>query len=389
MNKNKDLEKKVYKANALIEAKYKCQYTLHEQKTILWILSHLDRDNLTDEEYQIPIKEYADLLGVDPSNLYREAEEIGGQLLDKRIHIKEGKGWIVCAWISGMRYKDGRLYVSIYQPLKPYLLELKERYTGYAIKNVLSLSSSYAIRLYEILMQYLKIGTRTIELSELRDMLGIPDNSLKQFIDFKNRVLMISQREINAHTNIYFDWGVKKNGRKITHIVFSISKKQNNDEIINQESKTDKQQELDGATHAGLMEMGFDLTEILKLRKKFDVSKIDEKYQYFLCNKHNVKQPKHWFIKALHEDYNVSDMHDKKREIKLHELRRERNDIFVRISEYRNGVKSIIAEYDLRYKQEQQVLLDGVLQELALFNAKNIDFLAELEVLPKKQQKQK
>lgn len=389
MNKNKDLEKKVYKANALIEAKYKCQYTLHEQKTILWILSNLDRDNLTDEEYQIPIKEYADLLGVDPSNLYREAEEIGGQLLDKRIHIKEGKERIICAWISGMRYKDGRLYVSIYQPLKPYLLELKERYTGYAIKNVLSLNSGYAIRLYEILMQYLKIGSRTVELSELRDMLGIPDNSLVQFVHFKEKVLLISQREINAHTDIYFDWDVKKNGRKITHIVFSISKKQNNNEIINQESKTDKQQELDGATHAGLMEMGFDLTEILKLRKKFDVSKIDEKYQYFLCNKHNVKQPKHWFIKALHEDYNVSDMHDKKREIKLHELRRERNDIFVRISEYRNGVKSIIAEYDLRYKQEQQVLLDGVLQELALFNAKNIDFLAELEVLPKKQQKQK
>lgn len=67
---------------------------------------------------------------------------------------------------------EGAIDIRFDPFLRPYLLELKKEFTSYKLENVIKLKSSYAIRIYELLMQYEKIRERTILLSDLRKMLG-------------------------------------------------------------------------------------------------------------------------------------------------------------------------------------------------------------------------
>lgn len=52
------------------------------------------------------------------------------------------------------------------------------------------MTSAHAVRLYELLMQYLSIGTREIELSWLKETLGIA-NEYKAIKDFKSTFLIL------------------------------------------------------------------------------------------------------------------------------------------------------------------------------------------------------
>ncbi|WP_147265096.1 RepB family plasmid replication initiator protein, partial [Acinetobacter baumannii] len=51
----------------------------------------------------------------------------------------------------------------------PFITRLEEQFTKYELQQVSSLSSAYAIRLYELLIQWRSTGkTPTIELQEFR-----------------------------------------------------------------------------------------------------------------------------------------------------------------------------------------------------------------------------
>ncbi len=50
----------------------------------------------------------------------------------------------------------------------PYLSELTGRFTFYHINNIGKMSSTYAIRLYELLMQWKTTGKREIEIEWLK-----------------------------------------------------------------------------------------------------------------------------------------------------------------------------------------------------------------------------
>ena len=86
--------------------------------------------------------------------------------------------------------------------LRPYLLQLKENFTKYQLENVLSLSSFYAIRIYELCKQYETIKERTIEIKELKEILDIKAKSYNIYNRFKEKVLTIAEREINEKTDI-------------------------------------------------------------------------------------------------------------------------------------------------------------------------------------------
>ena len=347
------IKSKILKSNALISARYKQKYTLHGQKTILWILSQIDKNDIdNNDEYTLSVKEYSDALGIDPSYIYQEAQNIAEKLMSKILSIKEENGnWIVCAWLSGMRYENGTLYVSIYPPLKPHLLALKSNFTTYQLKYSLELSSTYAIRIYELLSQYRTIGNRIIDVGELREMLGIQPGELKQFVDLRNGVLNIAQREINAKTDIAFDWKPIKTSRTITRIKFLITQKAR---LLDEDKKD--MLTINDELKASLLKIGFNEKELAKLITDFGENKIGEKYEYLSFQK-KIKLPKQWLIKALVDDYNVADMNIEKVSTKQKEQHKLLKEQEIKINDYLGALNSPLAEYDDTFKEEQEKLL--------------------------------
>jgi len=160
---------------------------------------------------------------------------------------------------SAEYHKDGKIELEFSPKLKPYLLQLKENFTKYQLENVLSLSSFYAIRIYELCKQYETIKERTIEIKELKEILDIKAKSYSIYNRFKTKVLDIAEREINEKTDINISVEEIKTGRKVTSIKFIIKsktkevKKKNIEKEIEKKIKEQKKK-LNENTYAELEE---------------------------------------------------------------------------------------------------------------------------------------
>ena len=71
--------------------------------------------------------------------------------------------------------------------------------------------------------QYQDLGERVLSLEEIRECCGVKDK-LKQYVHFKQKLLLIAQREINEKSDISFTFVEIKSSRKIVAIKFIISK---------------------------------------------------------------------------------------------------------------------------------------------------------------------
>ena len=213
----------VTKSNKLIVCNY--DLSLQEQKIILTLASMVQPQDTEFKEYEFKIKDFIELLGIKDQSKYTELPKITKELKKKVFEIEEGTDLIQVSWLGGVRYKrkEGILILSLDKGLKPYMLELKEMYTSYKLSNVLSLKSKYSIRIYEILKSNLFKKCIKIELEELKKMVGAKASYLKVYADFKNKVLLQAQKELNANTDIHFNFEEIKTGRKVTSLKFYIN----------------------------------------------------------------------------------------------------------------------------------------------------------------------
>jgi plasmid replication initiation protein len=239
MPKNNNL---VVQHSALIEAHYKQTYTVQELRTVLWMICEIHKaDYFKPQKYEhktleISAKQYADLMGINVKNVYRDAEKIADTLGSKRFTIQTENGWINLGWISSMEYKhtEGMIRVLVDPNLLPYLIDLK-KYTSFRLENILNINSAHAIKIYQLLVQCIWQGERTISLDDLRSILGISNSkSYLAYKGIKQRILEISKREINEKTDLSISYTEIKKKRKVEAIKFKITQK------TTQETKTNE-----------------------------------------------------------------------------------------------------------------------------------------------------
>ena len=212
----------VRKANSLVEAAYKL--SINQQKIIMLLASSIKQGDENFQPYQINIKDFANLLGLKNKNFYSEISQMTKDLLGRTLSIVTENSLLQINWLSSVQYFKGSGVIELcFDPkMKPYLLQMRERFTTYRLKEVIQLKSSFSIRIYELLKQYEKIGERVFLLETLRQNLGIGPDEYLLYGDFKRRVLLASQAELAAKTNISFDFEEIKEGRKVTKIRFVI-----------------------------------------------------------------------------------------------------------------------------------------------------------------------
>jgi len=219
----------VTKHNQLIEARY--NLNLNEQKIILYAVSKLD--SIHQKEFNIiefDIDDFTELLGTTKQR-YTEIKKIVKNLMKKQVEIETEKENLVANWVSSLKYikSEGKILLEFSVQLTPYLLQLKNCYKSYKLKNVIHLKNKYAIRIYELLKQYenMKSKERTIDLEKLKIILGC-ENQYKRFTNFEDCVLKPSRSEILKHSDLCFEYEKIKDGRKIIAIKFKFEKNHSN-----------------------------------------------------------------------------------------------------------------------------------------------------------------
>jgi len=147
--------------------------------------------------------------------------------------------------------------------IMPYLIELKQNFTQYAISDIMGLNSKYSVILYKWLCMFynqyehynVNGGRRneqleiyrnpSISVQELRIMTDTT-NDYDRFFNFEKWVLKEPIKEINAQTHFHVTYEKIKKGRSIDSIVFHIEKKRTTDDnsykLEDKTYQTDKKQ---------------------------------------------------------------------------------------------------------------------------------------------------
>lgn len=293
----------VTKHNELIQSSYKL--TLQQQRILLIIASRIQPKDENFKLYQFNTKDIIDILGLSRSSgsYYTQIRNIVNDLQTKTLTIKTKDRETNFTWVITSDYfpKQGFFQVELHPKLKPYFLELKDKFTKYRLENVLKLNSSYSIRMYELLKQYENIRTRSFDVDELKELLAIEPGKYKQYGHFKSKILLHSQEQIEKHTDLRFEFKEIKSGRKITKLEFYIKSKKNDVPVIDM-----KKDEI----NSGLLELGVSVVQIQKIRDKWDNNHIQRNLAYTKSRmkKKRIDKPAGYFIRALTEDYAEIDL---------------------------------------------------------------------------------
>lgn len=304
-----DSNKLIVKHNYLVQARYKL--SLNEQKIILYALSKINKEEDKFNILKFEIKEFTNLIGTTEKR-YEEIRKIVRSLRNKEIKIDTKDNELITGWLSSIEIKknSGIIELEFSEKLIPYLLQLKEQFTKYQLKNILHLKNKYSIRMYELCKQYESIGKREFKIKELKEMLGC-EGKYKDFRNFKKFVLDIVTKEINEYTDIDIDYNKITEGRKTTGIKFSIKDKVDEEDLILNNLYSDEEIE-NIKMKSGLCKENFKNKQILGLYtiavEKVDSSDVDP-FEYIRLNYEtmiakNTARNKYTYLKnSLEEDW--------------------------------------------------------------------------------------
>ena len=107
------------------------------------------------------------------------------------------------------------------------------------MQQVSRLTSSYAIRLYELLIQWRSAGkTPIFDLSIFRQQLGVEAHQYKTMSNFKTYVLDFALKQVNELTDITAKYEQHKKGRSISGFSFSFKQKKTSSDKVIKETDT-------------------------------------------------------------------------------------------------------------------------------------------------------
>lgn len=230
----------VVKSNQVIEASY--TLTTIEQRLILSAIAQIPKgEPVTDEViYTVSV---ADLqkFGANETTAYRDLKESVSRLFDRSIVLRSSDRTSRTRWVQKIDFMDSRGVIGIRfsKDILPFLSNLSTEFTKYLASDLIGVTSTYAIRLYELLVQYQSIGKREISVVDLRWMFEL-QNKYPVWADLKRWVIDQAVKEINEFSPLSVTYETKKTGRKITSINLRFKQKPKQAQIATETPKRDQ-----------------------------------------------------------------------------------------------------------------------------------------------------
>ncbi|MES9942827.1 MAG: replication initiation protein [Candidatus Thiodiazotropha sp. 6PLUC2] len=213
-------QRKVFKSNMLIDANYKLN--LVEQRIILACIAGINPYEALPEEITYTAEEYAETFSTSLKRAYHALQEGTEQLSKRKLQIggQDGK------WFDSVEYLEGEaaILLRFSKHAEAHLIHLTKNFTWYELRKVAPLQSTYSIRLYELLIKWRNINSRTktllITVDEFKKRLGL-DGQYEAFRNLKQRVIEPAIKELEAKSGIKFTgWEVKRKRRAAHSLAF-------------------------------------------------------------------------------------------------------------------------------------------------------------------------
>jgi len=216
-------ELQIRQHNALTSARY--DYTELQQDLMFFIISKLRPDN--KDSYSLSIMELSKLTGkkYNAAYLHKATADMGSRVLEVLTEKSYKQIWM----FQQVEYHLGQgiIEFDLTKHILPYLFDLKDNFTSYELAAALRLTSKYAKRIYPLCSQWKDLGeTKKYDLQDFKKMLGLLDDKgnekMKQINELRGKVLDISVKQINEHTELHVSYRLEKVGRSFKNIIFTV-----------------------------------------------------------------------------------------------------------------------------------------------------------------------
>ena len=227
----------IVKDNALIQASYTLD-TVEQRLILLAIAEARETGHGISENslLEVHASSYINTFSVEKHTAYTVLRDASKSLFDRYVtyhdvNPKTGKDRSFhCRWVDKIGYEpqSGIVFLRFTQDIVPLITRLEENFTKYELQQVSRLTSSYAIRLYELLIQWRSAGkTPIFDLAIFRQQLGVEAHQYKTMSNFKTYVLDFALNQVNELTDITAKYEQHKKGRSISGFSFTFKKKKN------------------------------------------------------------------------------------------------------------------------------------------------------------------
>ena len=144
---------------------------------------------------------------------------------------EHGRIWATCRLIvNKIENKKGLIGLKFSDEINQ-LIKCDRDFIEYKLKQTIGITSPNAVRIYEMLLYVLKMTPnkslkKEFSIKEIKNKLGLSDK-YPRFCDFKKYVLEVAKTQINKHTDIKINYGVKNLGRTPVSVIFTAKYKPN------------------------------------------------------------------------------------------------------------------------------------------------------------------
>ncbi len=218
-------EIRVITANNFLRASGLEDITLKARKLLYLAMAQCRRSDQEFYEFTIAIQDFAEFMGVAPSNVYEVANKLTDELMRGFITFKpEGKrDFVKFNLFKKCEYHaDTGITFQLQEAMTPILLNLKRDFTKPLLTDFARMRSNYSIEIWHLLQKEMKsrkpMFTEVIQvdvlLEELRKITGT-QNKFKQLVEFKRYVWDKALREIRECCGVSITYTNIKQGRKV------------------------------------------------------------------------------------------------------------------------------------------------------------------------------
>lgn len=226
----------VTKSNHLVEACYRLDLV---ELRVIALAIHIGRTNDLlcdgpDRDLCAPIRieasRFTHHFPMGEHVVYQQIRDAVKKLVRKPLSAIEPINGVPCPvdipWFSKATYiaQDAAIEVKFNSEVLPYISRLENEFTEYRIEKIGRLTSAHAVRLYEMLAQYLSLGKRDIDVDWLKKTLMI-EKEYPDIYDLKKRVIDPSVKQINELTDLDVSYVQRKRGRVVSSFFFTIQMK--------------------------------------------------------------------------------------------------------------------------------------------------------------------
>ena len=227
----------VIKSNTLVEACF--NLSLAEYRILHMAFAEMaeyesGKGTFSSRPFRVTAQDYMQLFDVDRATAYEAMKSASERLFSRYftyeiVYQKPDFIEVVKSrWVQKISYADTKGYItfSLAEDVFTMIGQLKECFTRYRLSKTAQLTSVYAIRLYEMMIQWQSTKVvPMLELEVLRERLDIQPDEYPRVFDFKKRVLEPAITQINEFTDITVTYEQHKEGRTVKGFTFKLKQK--------------------------------------------------------------------------------------------------------------------------------------------------------------------